>query len=85
MTRPRLEHAGTEYVCLVKSDLPHELASLFANMNGKDQAEFFSFLAVQVERWDRAGCFQWRDMVDNMDRDAKALLSDMADQINERV
>jgi hypothetical protein len=85
MTRPRLEYGGTEFVCLVKSDLPHELASLFAEMNGKDQAEFFSFLAVQAERWEKPACFQWRDMVDNMDRDAKLLLSDMADQINERV
>lgn len=85
MTRPKLEHAGTEYVCLDKGDLPRELATLFAALDAQGQAEFFSFLALAVERWESASCFQWAAMADEMDVAARRVLAGMFDAINETV
>ena len=83
MTHPKLEHAGTEYVCIVKSDLPHELAALFAEMSGKEQADFFSYVALAADRWDKAPCFQWAAMTDAMDASARRVLSSMADYLKD--
>ena len=84
MARPKLEHEGTEYVCIIKSDLPHEIALLFAEMSGKDQADFFSYVALAADRWEKPQCFQWAAMTDEMDTTARRLLSDMADYVKEQ-
>lgn len=85
MARPKLEHAGTEYVCIVKSDMPHELATLFAGLDAKGQADFFSFVALASDRWEKAPCFQWAALSAKMDQSAKRCFRDMAEHILEVV
>jgi hypothetical protein len=84
-TRPKLECAGTEYVCLDKGDPPHELATAFAGLDAKGQAEFFSWLALASDRWEKPSCFQWAAMAAEMDPTAHRALRGMFDAANETV
>jgi hypothetical protein len=82
-TRGALEIDGSSYVLLHEDDLPHELARCFADLDGQQQAEFFSFIGIVSKRWPRPACFQWRDMVDAMDEPARAVFADMIDQFSD--
>jgi len=42
-----------------------ELADLFCNMMGDDQADFFSEIAENVKGWDAAFCMQTEDISDS--------------------
>lgn len=85
MTRPTLQHAGVEYLCIDKSDLPHELATLFAGLDAKGQADFFSFVALAADRWEKAPCFQWAALSAEMDQTGKRCFRDMAEHVLEAV
>lgn len=83
MTRPKLEHGGTEYVCLDTGDLAHDMANLFAGLDAKQQAEFFAFVEMAADRWDKPQCYQWAAMASEMDVSARRVLTAMFEAATE--
>lgn len=77
--RPKLSHAGCDYLCLMMDDMPSEIGRLFAEMGSDEQAQFWDAVAAATKRWDRAACFQWRDMADYLTPAARSLIDDMHD------
>jgi len=44
---------------------PEELALEFSNMDGRQQAIFFSELAMITDNWEKPFCFQLQQLIDN--------------------
>ncbi len=60
---------------------PQELAKSFAEMNGDQQAEFFSALAAEVKEWSNPFCIQLQWITDSaaLTEEARTLMEQIGE------
>lgn len=61
---------------------PQEVAILFCDMNGEDQADFFSAIADISAEWPGAGwCNQSYDIAESVDDKARGVIEKLAEHV----
>lgn len=66
-------------------DMPNALAELFCNMTADDQARFFNTVQHLSAQWPSPAVFQWREMQNHIEPDARYMLKDMHDHTDKDV